>query len=129
MVRKLTAALLLMLSLVLVHGARPDASVLCLLTGEENCCVEIDGEMRCTQGCCEPAENDCCLVLEEEFPSFVAPEKKPVPNPILLATVPDPAPDLGVRVSSLRTIARSQIPDPPPRHSQGLLAWLDRRLI
>ena len=129
MVQKLTAAFFLMLSLALAQGARPDASVHCLLTGHEDCCVEIGGEMVCTEGCCEPTGEDCCLVLEEESPAFLVPEKKPVPGPLFLATLPDPTLDLEIGFPEAREIARLQIPDPPPREGRTLLAWFERRLI
>ena len=129
MVQKLTAAFFLMLSLALAQGARPDTSMHCLLTGHEDCCIEVAGEMVCTEDCCEPATEDCCLVLEDEAPTFLVPEKKPVPGPLFLAILPDPTPGLEIGATEAREITRSLVPDPPPWEGRTRLAWLERRLI
>lgn len=129
MFRRLTVAFFLLLSLALLQGASPDTSVFCLETGEENCCVEIAGEMMCTQHCCEPSEEDCCLVLEEEAPEFIAPEKKPVPSPQLLAILPAHSPEFSLLTTPELVEDRFRSPDPPPESGRLLLALFERRLI
>lgn len=123
---KLTACLLLALTLGFGLDLGAASQSICAVTFESCCNIAGDG---CETGCCNTGERDCCFEVPENNAPFVAPQPFPPVDSPFLADLPRDLDRFSLACDSETISPANVAPDPPPPSGRVLLTLIERHLI